>query len=323
MHAGGTDLLGCLRDGVFAAPTARQPERHRRAARDRGDAGGPAHRRPHHARRGRREPARARALHGPRRGRGAGREPAAPQPGHARRQPLPAAALLVLPRRLPLPAQGRRHLLRAAGENQYHAIFGGGPCFIVHPSDTAPALMALEALAHVVGPGAAARSRSSASSCCPSEDLTRETVLEPGEILTECPAAAGAGLRSTYRKVRARASWDFALAGAAIALRAGRRVARARVVLAASPRCRGAPAVPRRRSPGSASTAPRSRSAAAAATASRAAREERLQGAAGARARAGAAGGARQGLIRRTRRDPAWPGVARRPRSRPRGPQLR
>ena len=35
------------------------------------------------------------------------------------------------------------------GENRYHAILGGGPCFIVHPSDTAPMLVALDAVARI------------------------------------------------------------------------------------------------------------------------------------------------------------------------------
>ena len=39
-----------------------------------------------------------------------------------------------------------------AGENQFHAIFGGGPSYIVHPSDTAPALVALDATFRIVGP---------------------------------------------------------------------------------------------------------------------------------------------------------------------------
>ena len=37
------------------------------------------------------------------------------------------------------------------GENQFNAILGGGPSFIVHPSDTAPALVALDAQIHIVG----------------------------------------------------------------------------------------------------------------------------------------------------------------------------
>ena len=43
------------------------------------------------------------------------------------------------------------------GENRYHAIFGGGPCYIVHPSDTAPMLVALDASVRIVGPGGGRR----------------------------------------------------------------------------------------------------------------------------------------------------------------------
>src|SRR5262249_59409622 len=38
-----------------------------------------------------------------------------------------------------------------SGENEFHAIFGGGPSYIVHPSDTAPALVALDATFRIVG----------------------------------------------------------------------------------------------------------------------------------------------------------------------------
>lgn len=47
----------------------------------------------------------------------------------------------------------------------------------------------------------------------------RETVLGPGEIVTEIMLPHAQGFRSSYRKVRARASWDFALAGMALALK--------------------------------------------------------------------------------------------------------
>jgi len=67
----------------------------------------------------------------------------------------------------------------------------------------------------------------------PSEDVRRETLLQPGELLTEVllsPPAAGQ--RSIYRKVRARGAWDFALAGVAVSLSgADDRVEGARVVL--------------------------------------------------------------------------------------------
>jgi xanthine dehydrogenase YagS FAD-binding subunit len=63
--------------------------------------------------------------------------------------------------------------------------------------------------------------------------VTKETVLEPGEIVTDIVLPQPPdGLRSSYRKVRARASWDFALAGVALALRfQGGRVADGRIVL--------------------------------------------------------------------------------------------
>jgi xanthine dehydrogenase YagS FAD-binding subunit len=122
----------------------------------------------------------------------------------------------------------------ADGENQYHAIFGGGGiCFIVHPSDTAPALIALKAAARVAGPGGTRDVPLEKFFVLPEVDVRRETVLGPREIVTEVripPPAAGT--RSSYRKVRARGAWDFALAGMAIALRFnGRRVAESRVVL--------------------------------------------------------------------------------------------
>lgn len=53
----------------------------------------------------------------------------------------------------------------------------------------------------------------------PAQDVTRETVVEPGEIVTEILLQPPAqDLKSSYRKVRARRSWDFAVAGVALAL---------------------------------------------------------------------------------------------------------
>jgi len=120
------------------------------------------------------------------------------------------------------------------GENQYHAIFGGGgTCFIVHPSDTAPVLIAVKAAARVAGPGGTRDVPLEKFFVLPEVDVQRETVIDPREIVTEIripPLAAGT--RSSYRKVRARGSWDFALAGVALALRFdGWRVAEGRVVL--------------------------------------------------------------------------------------------
>jgi len=119
------------------------------------------------------------------------------------------------------------------GENQYHCIFGGDLCYIVHPSDMAPALAAHGAICRVSGPGSSRSVPVESLHVPPSVDPQRETVLEADEIITEIVLPPpGAGTRSSYRKVRARASWDFALAGVALALRFdGAEVASARVFL--------------------------------------------------------------------------------------------
>lgn len=120
----------------------------------------------------------------------------------------------------------------AAGENPYHCILGGGPCFIVHPSDTAPALVAFEASVHIVGPKGSRTVAAEQFHVLPKVDVLRETVLGPGEIVTEILLPPAAGVKSSYRKVRARASWDFALAGLALALTFNNDlVVRARAVL--------------------------------------------------------------------------------------------
>lgn len=119
------------------------------------------------------------------------------------------------------------------GENQLHAILGGDVCVMVHPSDTAPALMALEASVRLVGPGGSRTVALDAFFVPPAKDHTRETVVEANELLTEVllpPPRAGTS--STYRKLRARGAWDFALAGAAVVVTLkGKRIEQARVVL--------------------------------------------------------------------------------------------
>jgi xanthine dehydrogenase YagS FAD-binding subunit len=119
------------------------------------------------------------------------------------------------------------------GENQYHCIFGGDACYIVHPSDTAPALAAHGAICRISGPSSSRSVPVEKLHVLPSEDPQRETVLEPDEILTEILLRPPPeDTRASYRKVRARASWDFALAGVAMVLRfEGSVVAGARIFL--------------------------------------------------------------------------------------------
>jgi xanthine dehydrogenase YagS FAD-binding subunit len=122
------------------------------------------------------------------------------------------------------------------GENQYHGIFGGSACLIVHPSDTATALVALGARVSMTGPRGTRTVPLESFFVLPEQDVTKENVLEPNEILTEVLVpAAPADFVSAYRKVRARGAWDFALAGLAVALSFKQgRVDTARVVLGAA-----------------------------------------------------------------------------------------
>ncbi len=136
--------------------------------------------------------------------------------------------------------KGGDHCFAVGGENQTHAIFGGGACVIVHPSDTAPALIALGARVRIAGPGQSRVVPLSSFFVGPAVSVTRETVLSKNEIVTEVLLPpVEPGLRSSYRKVRGRGAWDFALAGVAVALlMKGSTVARARVV------CSGVAPVP-------------------------------------------------------------------------------
>lgn len=120
------------------------------------------------------------------------------------------------------------------GRNKYNAILGGGPSYIVHPSDVAPALVALGAEATLVGPDGERSVALADYYTLPSEgDVRRETVLAPHEVLRSVRVPAPApGLRSTYLKFRERGSYDFALSAVAVALQLTEgRVAAARIVL--------------------------------------------------------------------------------------------
>ncbi len=98
------------------------------------------------------------------------------------------------------------------GENQYLAILEGGPCYVVHPSDPAVALVALEATIEIVGPNGHREVAAGDFFVLPSERTDRETVLEAGELLVgvRLPAASAGG-EQRYVKLMQREAWDFAL----------------------------------------------------------------------------------------------------------------
>jgi len=119
------------------------------------------------------------------------------------------------------------------GENQQHAIFGGGPSFIVHPSDVAPALVALNATFEVTGPGGPRRIAAADFFVLPSQNPARENALVATELLSGvCIPTPAAGVVSTYLKVTDREAWTHAEVSVAAVLHLdGDRIRTARVVL--------------------------------------------------------------------------------------------
>jgi xanthine dehydrogenase YagS FAD-binding subunit len=97
--------------------------------------------------------------------------------------------------------------------------------------------MALEASVRIAGPKGTKLVPLEKFFVLPSTDVGKETVLEPNEIVTEIllPPPPKSGLRSGYRKVRARNSWDFSLAGVAFALQFKLTASKGRVVLMEPP----------------------------------------------------------------------------------------
>ncbi len=106
------------------------------------------------------------------------------------------------------------------GFDRNHAVLGASSaCVATHPSDMCVALAALGAVVHVHGAGGERRLPFTDLHRLPEEQPDRDTVLDSGELITavELPALHFA-VRSTYRKVRDRASYAFALVSVAAAL---------------------------------------------------------------------------------------------------------
>lgn len=220
LHAGGTDLIGCLHDGVFPAGkvvsiSALKDLQYVRKLSDGGLLIGALttiRALETDADIGARYPVLSQAA----------AEVASPQ---LREQGTLGGNLCQKPRcwyyrgEFDCLRKGGKKCFAFNGQNQFHCILGGSACYIVHPSDTAPALLALDASLQVSGPQGERSLPLSELHVAPSDDPRREIHLEAGEIITaiRLPKPA-AGLKSSYRKIRARQSWDFAVAGVALAL---------------------------------------------------------------------------------------------------------
>jgi len=105
------------------------------------------------------------------------------------------------------------------GLNREHAIFDADRCVAVNPSDTAPALIALDAKMVVRTPKGERVVDAENYFIGPGTDITKMTILHPGDLLTAIRIpSTWAGAQFYFEKVRDRAVWDFALVNVAAAL---------------------------------------------------------------------------------------------------------
>ena len=105
------------------------------------------------------------------------------------------------------------------GQNREHCLFGADRCVAVSPSDTAPALVVLDANMIVVGPKGQREVDAEKFFIGPNVDITRMTVLEDGEVLTAIRLPMDwSGARFYFEKVADRNTWDFPLVNIAAAM---------------------------------------------------------------------------------------------------------
>ena len=113
------------------------------------------------------------------------------------------------------------------GENKFHAVFGDGPCHIVHPSNLAPALYVCNGVVHLTGSDRESIPLTNLYHM-PDVGIRSEHNLQPSEIVTHITFDAAP--ISGFYAVKEKQSFDWPLAMAAVALRmAGRRIVSARV----------------------------------------------------------------------------------------------
>jgi xanthine dehydrogenase YagS FAD-binding subunit len=120
------------------------------------------------------------------------------------------------------------------GENQYHAIFGGGPCHIVHPSSLAVPAIALDAKFRIVGPAGEREVAAAEYYQTPDKNLLGETMLGPSDLLTHVILPPPGQTRAATYEVRFKQSHDWPLASASVALAVqGQTIRTARIVMGA------------------------------------------------------------------------------------------
>ncbi len=129
--------------------------------------------------------------------------------------------------------KGGERCLADGGENKFHAILGGGPCHIVHPSTLAVALVALGAQVEIIGAEGPRKIGVEELFALPRVSPTTENTLAEGEVIRSVtlPAAASAQ-RSVYEVAKEKQSFDWPLAEVAASVNVeGGTIKAARVAL--------------------------------------------------------------------------------------------
>jgi len=105
------------------------------------------------------------------------------------------------------------------GQNREHCLWGADRCVAVSPSDTAPALVALDARMVVRNADGEREVAAEDYFIGPDVDIERMTILEPGELLTAVRLPSEwAGAKFYFEKVADRNTWDFPLVNIAAAM---------------------------------------------------------------------------------------------------------
>ena len=122
-----------------------------------------------------------------------------------------------------------------SGENQFHAIFGSGPSFIVHPSSLAVPSVAYGATFRLAGPKGERMVAAADYFTMPTlQNVRTENVLAPNELLTHVILPAPGAVKSGHYEVRYKESHDWPIAFATVVLTmAGDTIKSARVVMGA------------------------------------------------------------------------------------------
>ena len=131
--------------------------------------------------------------------------------------------------------KGGNRCFSPEGENQFHAIFGDGPSYIVHPSSLAVPFVAYDATFRLLSPRGERLVRAADYFTMPTkENVERENVLQPDELLTHVILPAPGTVKSGHYEVRYKTSHDWPIAFASVLLgMSGTTVQSARVVMGA------------------------------------------------------------------------------------------